>query len=418
MTFSKKIRTAAEWMIGLVKARAFVPGLAALALMLLIPATGVCQLSRYDTLAIGPRGVPFPNVNAVICSQPANVSTAPCSPLATLFSYGITSVTRGGGSVTVVTSTTNGLSPGMTIVISGVLDGTYNGTFQVATVISNTSFTYLNSGSNGSSSGGSINALNPFSGDALGNVSFYGQPGRYTLMLYGPQLQAPIVMRDITLSCDPNNGCIAPNLSSINLLGSTSGTTTLQATAVASGTITVPAATDTLVGRSTTDTLTGKTFDTAGAGNILKINGTQVSSTTGSGAVALNNAPTFTGELSGKRFNADQGSALVAGDFALSSGWGASAIKSGVTGTDMSGKIDIQANGTTSGNPTVILSFHDGAFAKTPNCVVSRGDGNTPATGFWIINNASSSTTVLQMQFVATPTSGNVYTVNFSCMGT
>jgi hypothetical protein len=43
--------------------------------------------------------------------------------------------------------------------------------------------------------------------------------------------------------------------------GSTSGTTTVQATAVAgTTTLTLPAATDTLVGRSTTDTLTNKTL--------------------------------------------------------------------------------------------------------------------------------------------------------------
>jgi hypothetical protein len=42
--------------------------------------------------------------------------------------------------------------------------------------------------------------------------------------------------------------------------GATSGSTTLQATATASGTLTLPAATDTLVGKTTTDTLTNKTL--------------------------------------------------------------------------------------------------------------------------------------------------------------
>ena len=76
-------------------------------------------------------------------------------------------------------------------------------------------------------------------------------------------------------------------------VGSTSGSTTLQATATASGTLTLPAATDTLVGKATTDTFTNKTLDTAGTGNVLRINGTQVSAVTGTGSVVLATSPTI-----------------------------------------------------------------------------------------------------------------------------
>ena len=52
-------------------------------------------------------------------------------------------------------------------------------------------------------------------------------------------------------------------LASLGFSGSTSGTTTVQATAVAgTTTLTLPAATDTLVGLATTDTLTNKTLTT------------------------------------------------------------------------------------------------------------------------------------------------------------
>ncbi len=57
----------------------------------------------------------------------------------------------------------------------------------------------------------------------------------------------------------------------LKIAGTTSGTTILDATAVASGTLTLPAATDTLMGKATTDEMTGKTFDVTGAGNSFVI---------------------------------------------------------------------------------------------------------------------------------------------------
>lgn len=49
-------------------------------------------------------------------------------------------------------------------------------------------------------------------------------------------------------------------IKSVLFSGSSSGTTTVQAAAAASGTLTLPAATDTLVGKATTDTLSNKTL--------------------------------------------------------------------------------------------------------------------------------------------------------------
>lgn len=63
----------------------------------------------------------------------------------------------------------------------------------------------------------------------------------------------------------------AGNVGKLVVAGTTSGTTVVNATATASGTLTLPAATDTLVGKATTDTLTNKTFDSAGTGNVLQV---------------------------------------------------------------------------------------------------------------------------------------------------
>ena len=71
------------------------------------------------------------------------------------------------------------------------------------------------------------------------------------------------------------------------LYGTTSGTTTIKPSATASGTLTLPAATDTLVGRATTDTLTNKTVTSA------ILDGTPTVSTLkaiGSGGIAIQNS--------------------------------------------------------------------------------------------------------------------------------
>jgi hypothetical protein len=82
----------------------------------------------------------------------------------------------------------------------------------------------------------------------------------------------------------------------VALSGSTSGTTTIIAAAAASGTLTLPAATDTLVGRATTDTLSNKTIDTASA-NVIKVNGNTLSAAAGSATVTV---PAATDTLVGR----------------------------------------------------------------------------------------------------------------------
>lgn len=101
-------------------------------------------------------------------------------------------------------------------------------------------------------------------------------------------------------------GTAGSALGSLTLAGNTSGSTILQPTAAASGTLTLPAATDTLVGKATTDTLTNKTLTSptitggtgAGLGKVTHWNGGYVagryysfiSGGTGTGAFVVNTA--------------------------------------------------------------------------------------------------------------------------------
>lgn len=109
------------------------------------------------------------------------------------------------------------------------------------------------------------------SGDTL-TIS-RGQAGTGTAGVSGLAHTAGATVKHVLTSSDliffRNN---ASPVASFGFSGSTSGTTTVQATAVAgTTTLTLPAATDTLVGKATTDILTNKTL-TAPVIDTAKIN--------------------------------------------------------------------------------------------------------------------------------------------------
>jgi hypothetical protein len=124
------------------------------------------------------------------------------------------------------------------------------------------------------------------------------------------------------------------------------------------------------------------------------------------------------GTAQAKRLTARKGSVVVAGDFALSAGWGASAaaVMLNSTSRDQGGQVSIQANGTTTANPTVTLTFHDGTWGNAPAVQAVRGDTHTPTTAYWAVSTVTATT--VQFIFVGTPTTGTNYTLNWSAMGT
>lgn len=107
--------------------------------------------------------------------------------------------------------------------------------------------------------GGTGNGFTKFSGPASTEKTFTLPNASDTLVAYGTAGSFTGVQ---TFGAAGNVGKLA-------IAGTTSGSTILNATAVASGTLTLPAATDILVGKATTDIFTNKTFDAAGTGNAL-----------------------------------------------------------------------------------------------------------------------------------------------------
>jgi len=99
-----------------------------------------------------------------------------------------------------------------------------------------------------------------------------------------------------------------------NFSGSTSGTTNLRASATASGTLTLPAATDTLVARNTTDTLTNKTI-AAGFNTISGLTNSNLSGTAG-----ITNANLANSTISGVSLGSNLNSLTVGSYLSLDSG--------------------------------------------------------------------------------------------------
>jgi len=141
---------------------------------------------------------------------------------------------------------------------------------------------------------------------------------------------------------------LKPN--AIDISGSTSGTTTLQATAVAgTTTLTLPAATDTLVGKATTDTLTNKTLTSPTISANLTFTGTgnritgDFSTGTFANRVAFQTSTTnsqtaLTVLPNGTNVNSalnlyDNSDPTNAGRLAISQSTTSSSFTSGITGT-------------------------------------------------------------------------------------
>ena len=93
-------------------------------------------------------------------------------------------------------------------------------------------------------------------------------------------ISSSLTIGSTTISLGGTSTTLA-GMTSIAFAGSTSGSTTVQATAIAgTTTLTLPAATDTLVGKATTDTLTNKTI-AAGSNTISGLTNANLSGTAG-----------------------------------------------------------------------------------------------------------------------------------------
>ncbi|SRR6266566_1445294 len=201
--------------------------------------------------------------------------------------------------------------------------------------------------------------------------------------------------------------------------GSSSGTTTLKASAIASGTLTIPAATDTLIGKATTDTLTNKTYDTAGTGNVFKINGTGISAITGTGSVVLATSPTLTTPNTVGTSTNNNAAAGSVGEYIESVIALGSAISTGVSASTP----NLTSISLTAGDWDVVghVQFIAGAVGNIFNsggCSISTTTGSMDLTGNHANGMTLGGTTMAAVQQFATGTAITTGPVRLSLAGT
>ncbi len=121
---------------------------------------------------------------------------------------------RNGGTVTITTTGSHGATIGETVVVAGVNDSTFNGTFAVASVPSSNSFTYAQSGTDTTSGNGTVSLASP-------------------LLTIGLEQNT----RGVSISSETKVGVFADPASSaltlMNMLSQTVSTITLETGAVA-----------------------------------------------------------------------------------------------------------------------------------------------------------------------------------------
>lgn len=157
--------------------------------------------------------------------------------------------------------------------------------------------------------------------------------------------------------------------SGITFTGSSSGTTILQASTVASGVLTLPAATATLVGRDTTDTLTNKTIN-ANSNTITNLTNANLSGTAGITNANLANS-TISGIALGSNLNS-----LSFGSY-------------------------LSATGSYNGSTATTVSVA-GTSVNTGNTLVARDSSGDFTAGSITLTNLTASQTVTAQNFDST----------------
>lgn len=270
-------------------------------------------------------------------------------------------------------------------------------------------------------SGGSYKAT--LNANGLDNTSVgagTASTGAFTTLAATSMASTGAITGTSSITLGANSGTIG----SVLLNGSTSGVTTIVPNVAAgSGTLTLPVATDTLIGKATTDTLTNKTYDTAGTGNSFKVNGTALTAVTGTGAVVLASAPTLTNPVVGTQTALDSSTKAASTAFVSSN---AQTCKAWVNFDATGGTINVRASfniasvvRNTTGDYTVNFTNNMANISYSTQITASGHYGTSNAVS--LLNEGPSGTefppTISAFRFCLTfPSGGGVFDSKYICV--
>lgn len=113
------------------------------------------------------------------------------------------------------------------------------------------------------------------------------------------------------------------------------------------------------------------------------------------------------------------GTAISTGDVSLLASWGPGAAVTGVSGNDSRGTITVTTDpaDTPGTNPTLTLTFVDGAWASAPIAIACMDEAGNAATFVVVVSNCT--TTTMTLMFVGTPAAltGRAYKFNYHVIG-
>lgn len=115
-----------------------------------------------------------------------------------------------------------------------------------------------------------------------------------------------------------------------------------------------------------------------------------------------------------RRLHSYLGTEIAAADVAISSGWGNTPTPTAtVTGNDQRGTISFTSGSVgLTANPTVVLTYKDGAWPIVPFAYVLRNDTASPVEITW-----STTATALTITLAGTPVASTVYTFDYAILG-